>query len=51
VNQPVLWRRLVAEFTGTALPVAAVVGSGIVAATLSPDDVGPQLLRRGRSEY
>ncbi|WP_446220175.1 aquaporin [Micromonospora sp. IBHARD004] len=38
------WRRLLAEFTGTALLVTAVVGSGIMAATLSPDDVGLQLL-------
>ncbi|MCM0674827.1 aquaporin family protein [Micromonospora phytophila] len=39
-----LWRRLLAEFTGTALLVSAVVGSGIMATTLSPDDVGLQLL-------
>ncbi|MFF5297583.1 aquaporin [Paractinoplanes globisporus] len=39
-----LWRRLLAEFAGTALLVTAVVGSGIMAATLSPDDVGLQLL-------
>jgi glycerol uptake facilitator-like aquaporin len=39
-----LWRRLLAEFTGTALLVTAVVGSGIMAATLSPNDVGLQLL-------
>ncbi|MBQ0906209.1 MIP/aquaporin family protein [Micromonospora sp. U21] len=39
-----LWRRLLAEFTGTALLVTAVVGSGIMATTLSPDDVGLQLL-------
>ncbi|RZU75069.1 glycerol uptake facilitator-like aquaporin [Micromonospora kangleipakensis] len=38
------WRRLLAEFTGTALLVTAVVGSGIMAATLSPGDVGLQLL-------
>src|SRR4051794_8822705 len=41
---PALWRRLLAEFIGTALLVTAVVGSGIMAATLSPDDVGLQLL-------
>ncbi|WP_405429007.1 aquaporin [Micromonospora sp. NBC_00617] len=40
-----LWRRLLAEFTGTALLVTAVVGSGIMATTLSPDDVGLQLLQ------
>nr|WP_205862570.1 MIP/aquaporin family protein [Planosporangium thailandense] len=37
-------RRASAEFTGTALLVTAVVGSGIAAARLSPDDVGLQLL-------
>jgi glycerol uptake facilitator-like aquaporin len=35
---------LVAEFVGTALLVTVVVGSGIAAAQLSPDDVGLQLL-------
>jgi glycerol uptake facilitator-like aquaporin len=44
VNPSALWRRLVAEFIGTALLVTAVVGSGIMAATLSPADVGLQLL-------
>jgi glycerol uptake facilitator-like aquaporin len=39
-----LWRRLVAEFLGTGLLVAIVVGSGIMASRLSPDDVGLQLL-------
>ncbi|MFD1930879.1 MIP/aquaporin family protein [Nonomuraea mangrovi] len=37
-------RRLLAEFLGTALLVTVVVGSGIMAQTLSPDDVGLQLL-------
>jgi arsenate reductase len=37
-------RRLLAEFVGTALLVTAVVGSGIMATTLSPDDTGLQLL-------
>jgi glycerol uptake facilitator-like aquaporin len=37
-------RRFSAEFVGTALLVTAVVGSGIAAARLSPDDVGLQLL-------
>jgi arsenate reductase len=41
---PALWRRLLAEFVGTALLVTAVVGSGIMATTLSPNDVGLQLL-------
>ncbi|MEU4421734.1 MIP/aquaporin family protein [Actinoplanes sp. NPDC024001] len=40
-----LWRRLLAEFLGTALLVTAVVGSGIMAATLSPNDIGLQLLQ------
>ncbi|MBG0561356.1 aquaporin [Actinoplanes aureus] len=39
------WRRLLAEFLGTALLVTAVVGSGIMATTLSPGDVGLQLLQ------
>jgi arsenate reductase len=37
-------RRLLAEFVGTALLVAVVVGSGIAAAQLSANDVGLQLL-------
>lgn len=36
--------RLLAEFLGTGLLVAVVVGSGIAAQRLSPDDVGLQLL-------
>ncbi|MEX2292378.1 MAG: MIP/aquaporin family protein [Acidimicrobiales bacterium] len=36
--------RLLAEGVGTGLLVAAVVGSGIAAQRLSPDDVGLQLL-------
>ncbi len=43
--QPPLWRRAIAEFLGTALLVAIVVGSGIAAAQLSPNDVGLQLLQ------
>ena len=39
-----LARRLVAEALGTALLIIAVVGSGIMASRLSPDDVGLQLL-------
>ncbi|MFN8125362.1 MAG: MIP/aquaporin family protein [Candidatus Nanopelagicales bacterium] len=38
-----LSRRLVAEFTGTAVLVAAVIGSGIMAVALTPDG-GLQLL-------
>ena len=37
-------RRLLAELLGTGLLVAVVVGSGIAAERLSPDDVGLQLL-------
>ncbi len=39
-----LLRRVVAELLGTAFLVAAVIGSGIAAVRLSPDDVGLQLL-------
>ena len=39
-----LHRRLLAEGLGTGLLVAVVVGSGIAAQRLSPDDVGLQLL-------
>ncbi|WP_028650197.1 aquaporin [Nocardioides halotolerans] len=39
-----LRRRLLAELLGTGLLVAVVVGSGIAAERLSPDDVGLQLL-------
>jgi glycerol uptake facilitator-like aquaporin len=41
---PELLRRAVAELVGTAFLVAAVVGSGIAAQRLSPDDTGLQLL-------
>ncbi|WP_115788427.1 aquaporin [Arthrobacter silvisoli] len=41
----VLARRAAAEFTGTAFLVMAVVGSGVMASRLSPDDVGLQLLQ------
>ncbi|MET8151299.1 MIP/aquaporin family protein [Actinoplanes sp. NPDC049668] len=44
MHEITLWRRLLAEFVGTALLVTAVVGSGIMATTLSPNDVGLQLL-------
>ncbi len=39
-----LRRRLVAEAIGSALLIIAVIGSGIMASRLSPDDVGLQLL-------
>jgi arsenate reductase len=41
---PDLARRALAEYVGTAFLVTVVVGSGIAAANLSPDDVGLQLL-------
>jgi glycerol uptake facilitator-like aquaporin len=44
-NQPPLWRRAVAELLGTGLLVAIVVGSGIAAQQLSPNDIGLQLLQ------
>ena len=39
-----LWRRLVAELLGSAFLAAVVVGSGIAAQTLSPGNVGLELL-------
>ncbi len=39
-----LWRRLVAEFAGSAFLAAAVVGSGIAAQRLSPGETGLELL-------
>jgi len=44
-----LSRRLVAEALGTALLIIAVVGSGIMASRLSPNDVGLQLLENAAS--
>ena len=45
MNHPVsMPRRLFAEFAGTGVLVTVVVGSGIAAQQLSPDDVGLQLL-------
>ena len=37
-------RRLLAEFLGSAFLAALVIGSGIAAQDLSPDDTGLQLL-------
>src|SRR3954471_3058632 len=37
-------RPMVAEALGTGLLIVAIVGSGIMASRLSPDDVGLQLL-------
>ena len=42
-EDPQLARRLLGEFLGTALLVAAVVGSGIAAVRLSPGNVGLEL--------
>lgn len=44
-QQPPLWRRASAELLGTCLLVMIVVGSGIAAQQLSPDNVGLQLLQ------
>lgn len=44
-TQPPLWRRAVAEMLGTCLLVSIVVGSGIAAQQLSPNDIGLQLLQ------
>jgi glycerol uptake facilitator-like aquaporin len=43
-TRQVLSRRLLAEFLGTGLLVTTVVGSGIAAQRLSPEDTGLQLL-------
>lgn len=42
--RPVLWRRLLAEFVGSALLAAIVIGSGIAAQQLSPGQIGLELL-------
>ena len=39
-----LWRRLAAEFLGSAFLTAIVIGSGIAAQRLSPSDTGLELL-------
>jgi len=44
VGEAALWRRLTAEFAGSAFLAATVVGSGIAAAALSPGDTGLELL-------
>lgn len=45
MSAPGIGRRMLAEFVGTAMLVAVVVGSGIAAQRLSPDDAGLQLLQ------
>jgi glycerol uptake facilitator-like aquaporin len=44
VSGVALWRRLVAEFLGSAFLAALVIGSGIAAQRLSPGDTGLELL-------
>jgi glycerol uptake facilitator-like aquaporin len=44
VTEIVLWRRLTAEFAGSAFLTATVIGSGIAAASLSPGNAGLELL-------
>ena len=44
VEAPPLRRRLMAEFLGAAFLAAVVIGSGIAAQSLSPHDVGLELL-------
>jgi glycerol uptake facilitator-like aquaporin len=44
VSEAALWRRLLAEFLGSAFLAALVVGSGIAAQNLSPGDTGLELL-------
>jgi glycerol uptake facilitator-like aquaporin len=43
-DSPALSRRLLAELLGSAFLAALVIGSGIAAQTLSPNDVGLELL-------
>jgi arsenate reductase len=43
-RRPVLWRRAFAEFLGSAFLAAIVIGSGIAAQRLSPNDIGVELL-------
>jgi arsenate reductase len=44
VNQAALWRRLLAEFLGSAFLAAIVIGSGIAAQRYSPGATGLELL-------
>ena len=50
-SRTALARRLTAELAGTALLVTVVVGSGIAAQRLSPDDVGLQLLENSTATF
>ena len=44
MNDVVLWRRVAAEFLGSAFLAAVVIGSGIAAQRLSPGQTGLELL-------
>ena len=44
MSEIVLWRRLTAEFAGSAFLAAVVIGSGIAAMRLSPGNTGLELL-------
>src|SRR5215813_2226002 len=44
VSEIALWRRLAAEFLGSAFLAALVIGSGIAAQRLSPGNTGLELL-------
>jgi glycerol uptake facilitator-like aquaporin len=44
MSEVVLWRRLAAEFAGSAFLAAIVIGSGIAAERLSPGNTGLELL-------
>ncbi len=44
MKEAALWRRLTAEFLGSAFLAAIVIGSGIAAQQLSPGNVGLELL-------
>jgi glycerol uptake facilitator-like aquaporin len=44
MKDPSLWRRLLAEFLGSAFLAAVVIGSGVAAQELSPGHAGLQLL-------
>ena len=44
MDRAALWRRLIAEFLGSAFLAAVVIGSGIAAQRLSPGNTGLELL-------
>jgi len=51
VNEGPLWRRLSAEFLGSAFLAAVVVGSGIAAQRLSAGETGLELLENAVAEF